>query len=280
MSPRRVHSGPAPSLLGRQGFSVKVNGEPLKDCPGARLLRRDRRGPGKAATPSNWSCPRRCVRNRCPTIPHRFALMWGPLVLAGDLGKELDWEGERHGAPSAPQPAPVFVAADQAVEDWLKPVSGRPGAFRTAGVGLASDIDMLPFYRVATASICDLLGHVHSRGMEGEIRSLRGGRRTAAKTGIGHGRFCSAGRRCRASAISTSREKIPRRCSLRAGSGGRERSGSRLTSQWTLPHPTVLVLTLQQRWPAKRLFRCSGRGQKSRRAEHRAPQPGTGSAFF
>src|SRR2546421_4163415 len=87
-----------------------------------------------------------------PDNPHRLSLMWGPLVLAGDLGPEPD--GHRgEGARPAP-PVPVFVTADP-VATWLKPVAGAPGHFRTDGVGRepdargrVSDVDFQPFFRL------------------------------------------------------------------------------------------------------------------------------------
>jgi hypothetical protein len=39
-----------------------------------------------------------------------------------------------------------LVTADQKVDDWMKPVDGKPGVFRTANVGLTSDIEFAPFY--------------------------------------------------------------------------------------------------------------------------------------
>jgi hypothetical protein len=76
-----------------------------------------------------------------------MAFIWGPLVLAGDLGPEIrgdDREEERPRAPSAP---PV-VAGNQPLEQWLKPESGKPGWFKTTGVGLAQDIEFAPFYEL------------------------------------------------------------------------------------------------------------------------------------
>src|SRR5208337_697552 len=67
-----------------------------------------------------------------PDNPRRVAILWGPLVLAGDLGPEPD-EGRRR--PSRNDAAPVFVSADRPTADWLKPVPEKPGCFRTEGVG-------------------------------------------------------------------------------------------------------------------------------------------------
>ena len=82
-----------------------------------------------------------------PDNPRRVALLWGPLVLAGDLGPE----GERRGRRSANAPdeaVPVFVAADRPVTDWLQPVPNQPGNFHTVGVGKNREVDFVPFYRL------------------------------------------------------------------------------------------------------------------------------------
>ncbi len=77
--------------------------------------------------------------------------MWGPLVLAGDLGPE---RARGRGAQAAAQPAatpiniPSLVAAERPLSDWIKPVSDKPGAFRTEGVGRERDVELAPFYRL------------------------------------------------------------------------------------------------------------------------------------
>jgi len=88
-----------------------------------------------------------------PDNPRRVSLMWGPLVLAGDLGPEPDGrrgEGDR----PAPPTVPVFVTADP-VATWLQPVAGAPGHFRTDGVGRepdaagrGRDVALQPFFRL------------------------------------------------------------------------------------------------------------------------------------
>jgi hypothetical protein len=80
-----------------------------------------------------------------PDNPRRVAILWGPLVLAGDLGPEV----QRRRGPRSEQPTvPVFVAAERPVAEWLKPVPGESGHFRTDGVGRESDVDFVPFYRL------------------------------------------------------------------------------------------------------------------------------------
>ena len=63
----------------------------------------------------------------------------GPLVLAGDLGPEPPRAGRGLNADGsalveAPRPVatPMLVAAERPIGDWLKPVAGKPGTFRTA----------------------------------------------------------------------------------------------------------------------------------------------------
>jgi DUF1680 family protein len=93
-----------------------------------------------------------------PDLPRRVALLWGPLVLAGDLGPER--RRQRWGEPAereeTPPPiVPVLVAAEKPIEAWLRPVGDRPGHFRTVGVGRVPDeegraheVDLVPYYQL------------------------------------------------------------------------------------------------------------------------------------
>jgi len=69
----------------------------------------------------------------------------GPLVLAGDWGRALSFEQARGPRPEVP----VLVAPEQPVANWLKPVAGKPGTFRTTGAGLKQEIDFVPFYELS-----------------------------------------------------------------------------------------------------------------------------------
>src|SRR5262249_23312291 len=91
--------------------------------------------------------PKRLRVEPTPDNPNRVALMWGPLVLAGDLGPER----ERRGGGGQPAPSiPPFVF-DTAVTDWLQPVAGKPGNFHAAGRDLddqVKEVHLVPFYRL------------------------------------------------------------------------------------------------------------------------------------
>jgi hypothetical protein len=74
--------------------------------------------------------------------------MWGPLVLAGDLGPEPVRTGGRGGQGPLNVDIPVIVSASAKPADWIKPIPGKPGTFRTDGVGKSHDVDLVPFYRL------------------------------------------------------------------------------------------------------------------------------------
>jgi hypothetical protein len=82
-----------------------------------------------------------------PDNPRRVAILWGPLVLAGDLGPEPARRQRPRGGIS-PDDVPVFLAAEQPVAEWLKPIPDRPGCFRTDGVGREQEVEFVPFYRL------------------------------------------------------------------------------------------------------------------------------------
>ena len=134
-----------PSWAGT-GFTIKVNGVAVKDisAPGSyvELRRTWKNGDTVALT-----LPKTLRIEPTPDTPTRVALMWGPLVLAGDLGPER----ERRGGGGSPiGPIPSFVS-DGAVTDWLKPVTNKPGNFHAVGRNdddQAHEIDLVPFYRL------------------------------------------------------------------------------------------------------------------------------------
>jgi hypothetical protein len=122
------------------GFSVKVNGSPMKTAAPANSYVEISRT-WKAGDTVELVLPKALRKEALPDNPNRLAVMWGPFVLAGDLGPA--------GGGRTPGPeAPVLVAPDQPVENWLKPVAGKPGTFRTTGVGLKQEIDFVPFYQL------------------------------------------------------------------------------------------------------------------------------------
>ena len=130
-----------PSWAG-EGFTVKINGQAVKDLtkPGSYVEIKRQWKNGDVVT---LTLPKTLWIEPSPDNPRIAAIMWGPLVLAGDLGPE-----NRNGARTQPVNVPVFVSTAKPVSDWVKPTPGKPGNFRTEGVGRDSDVDLIPFYRL------------------------------------------------------------------------------------------------------------------------------------
>lgn len=91
--------------------------------------------------------PKVLRKEALPDNPSRMAFMWGPLVLAGDLGPEVRGDDGDEEKPRAPS-APPIVVGNEPLEHWLKPESGKPGWFKTTGVGLSQEIEFAPFYEL------------------------------------------------------------------------------------------------------------------------------------
>lgn len=125
------------------GFTVKVNGQPVKELskPGSyiEMKRRWKGGDTVAVT-----LPKTLRLEPLPDNARVAAMLWGPLVLAGDLGPERGSGGRAW----QPVNVPALVAAERPLADWLKPVPGKPGNFRNDGVGREQDAELVPFYRL------------------------------------------------------------------------------------------------------------------------------------
>jgi len=90
-----------------------------------------------------------------PDNPKVVAVLYGPILLAGDLGKEGLTPAVRYG-PSAPPvrrmalPAvPGLVGDPRTLVSAIKPVAGSPLTFRTSGIGKPTEITFIPFYRAS-----------------------------------------------------------------------------------------------------------------------------------
>jgi DUF1680 family protein len=124
------------------GFAATVCGKPLAELPSPGSFLEMKRE-WKDGDSIELTLPKALRTEPVPDNPRRAALMWGPLVLAGDLGPE-----NQRGSLGGLSGAPVFVTDTATVADWLKPVPGSPGKFRTQGVGHDRDLDFMPFYRL------------------------------------------------------------------------------------------------------------------------------------
>ncbi|MCH5599598.1 glycoside hydrolase family 127 protein [Niabella ginsengisoli] len=73
-----------------------------------------------------------------PDNKNRIAMLYGPVVLSGLLGKELK---------DPLMVSPVWVSNKEQLLAHTKPVADKPLLFRTAGVGQPFDVTLQPFYK-------------------------------------------------------------------------------------------------------------------------------------
>ena len=73
-----------------------------------------------------------------PDNPNRIAFKYGPLVLAGQLGKEM---------PDPVYGTPVLLTDNKNINDWIKSVEGTPLVFQMKDVGKPFDVTLIPFYK-------------------------------------------------------------------------------------------------------------------------------------
>lgn len=162
-----------PSWVG-DDFAIRVNGEavsrellnPYRDVPES-----GRPVPGrvdvnfsgtyvelkrtwKTGDTVELTLPKRLCLEPAPDNPQVNAIMWGPLVLAADLGPEPE-RGRGREASREPLAIPVFVAGERPVDQWVLAVPNEPGHFQITDVGrdnLGADIKiethLVPFFRL------------------------------------------------------------------------------------------------------------------------------------
>ena len=109
--------------------------------------------------------------------------MWGPLVMAGDLGAaprrrdDGDGDGVRAAAPE-----PVALVTSRPVNEWLTPIAGKPGSYRASGVARTIsaqtpiDVEFSPFYsmhRRSYTAYWDLLSADDVKARAAEIAAER-----------------------------------------------------------------------------------------------------------
>lgn len=123
-----------------KGIEVKVNGEviPVNETKGSYI--------SIARTWNNndrveVSLPFTLRLESMPDNKDRAAFLYGPLVLAGELGSEKEKvsRGDLY--------APVITADKKDIAEWIKPAD-KPLNFVTTGAGKPKDFTLIPFYKM------------------------------------------------------------------------------------------------------------------------------------
>lgn len=132
------------------GFEIKVNGKRIRQTS----------KPGSYASVSRtWhngdkieiSLPMKLHVSPMKNDPNKVAILDGPIVLAGDLGGYVPLpyavdNGDFFKMPSVT--VPNLAVRGKKVNEWLKPVPGKPLHFKTMGVGQPNDVELAPLYDI------------------------------------------------------------------------------------------------------------------------------------
>jgi DUF1680 family protein len=120
-----------------QGIGIKVNGRPWKitEQPGSFIaVNRS----WKSGDRVEIKFPFALRLEPMPDDRNRVALMYGPLVLAGDVGRLTD--------STVVNNIPVLITKDRDPSVWTKPVDGKVNTFITLNTGRPHEVEFRPFY--------------------------------------------------------------------------------------------------------------------------------------
>jgi hypothetical protein len=85
----------------------------------------------------------------------KISILYGPLVLGGELGKLANWK-RQHADSNQFGPevnlftnAPNLINTGRPIDEWIKPMAAKTLTFQTVGVGQPYDVTLVPFYKQA-----------------------------------------------------------------------------------------------------------------------------------
>ena len=263
-----------PSWAG-DGFAVKVKGKSVTTLPRAgsyvELKRTWKSGDTVALV-----LPKQLHVEGLPDNQRRAALLWGPLVLAADLGPE------RRGGGATESPA--LVPDEKPLTEWLQPVRDNLGVFRTVGVGRntegqTSEVEFYPFYRLHRRTYSIYWDLYTNDGWTKEIEELKAERVRQEKLEAATVAFVAAGNSEKEKSFGLkSEESNPDR---EVGRVGRR---SRKWFSYELPvepaKPMALVVTLNPQERAKRTFEVLVDGQRVGEGTIERYPPGSPTVHF
>ena len=122
-----------------KGVKVAVNGRPetVTAKPGSFI---EIKRTWKTGDRVELTIPMSLRLETMPDNPHRVAVLYGPTVLAGDLGADDE--------TTSVTLEPALLTGDRQPSDWLKPIANEPLTFRTTSTGKPNDVTLYPFYRM------------------------------------------------------------------------------------------------------------------------------------
>jgi DUF1680 family protein len=133
------------------GLTVSVNGkkQKIESTPGSYFALDREWHNGDAV---KIQMPMRLHTENLPDTTNEVALLYGPIVLAGELGTNNMPEPlatTQTQFNNVPDPAaPVLVTTADKLLKQVKPISGQPLTFRTRGIGRPQDVTLEPLYQI------------------------------------------------------------------------------------------------------------------------------------
>jgi DUF1680 family protein len=131
-------------------MTVTVNGEPqeIDQVPGSYVsLRREWHDGDRVEV----RIPMALHTESLPGEDNTVAMLYGPIVLAGELGTAdmpspyARGQTDLNHVPTPP--VPVFLCDAREFVEHTEPVPGKPLAFETKGTGRPQDVTLIPFYQ-------------------------------------------------------------------------------------------------------------------------------------
>ncbi len=124
----------------KKGFTLKINGKEkkIKGVPGSFISIHNK---WKTGDKIEYSLPFSLRLESMPDDSSRIAVMYGPLVLAGQLGAVEDRNAHD------PFYVPVIMTENREAKNWLVAVENEINTFRTKEVGYPRQVKFIPFYR-------------------------------------------------------------------------------------------------------------------------------------
>jgi DUF1680 family protein len=123
----------------KNGIEIKVNGKSksINQQPGSFVAINRTWKPGDKV---EVKIPFSLRIETMPDDSNRVAVMYGPLVMAGDLGPVKD------SASLDAMYVPVMMTDKRDPATWMKQVEGKPNTFETVNTGRPRDVVLKPFY--------------------------------------------------------------------------------------------------------------------------------------
>ncbi|MGG1672580.1 beta-L-arabinofuranosidase domain-containing protein [Paenibacillus sp. NRS-1783] len=150
-----------------QGMIIKINGEALaaEACPTSYVVIEREWNDGDTV---EYDLPMTVRVEEMPDNPRRIAFMYGPLVLAGDLGPVGQDSNEERLLAS------VLIGETDSLTSKLVPDGNKPNVFHMNDVGYVGDLELRPFYQMYDRSYTvywDLFSKEEWASTEAEYRT-------------------------------------------------------------------------------------------------------------